>query len=441
MKLDNTEKTTDSGGTSKSRIDFEKGIPEILYKRAGGRCSVPRCKNPTMGPFTEGDGAVNMGTACHIFSAAENGPRGRGGKDAKFISGAENGIWCCNYHGSLIDKAKGKDYSAETLFAWKKLAEARVTKLLNDAPSPLGWVESIAFTEFASSKKLPRISLSRYTLLTGRNESGKSVLMEIAAAVSNAKFGERFMGTKIRKTDGTAELAAFSAEVLYSTVDYHDKKITIIIRNDVLTRMENQVPSLLPPGDIEIILISENSFHKQKHEDDVDFMMRVLNVDKTALFALAKIGTKTIMPGTIEFIAATDSDDEGNSFPVEKENGDPYIELLFTKTGSHPVSFNGLSGSEHKRLIIDMFVSKAREVCKQRLTLLLIDDVVWNFDKSNFANLLTKLSQEDFQSVVTLPSARNKDVLAETDEKLSLQELDYLTPWRLVVVDAFPLRG
>lgn len=437
MKLD-TEKKSDSGDSSKKRIDFEKSVPEILYKRAGGRCSVPRCKNPTMGPFNDSDGAVNMGTACHIFSAAENGPRGRGGNDAKFISSAENGIWCCNYHGTLIDKAKGKDYSAATLFAWKKLAEARVIKQLNDIPSPLGWVESIAFTQFALKKGLPKISLSRYTLLTGKNEAGKSVLMEVAAAVNNAKHGERFMSKKIRIEDGTIEPTTFSAEVVYSTVDYHEKKVTINIINDVLTRNENQIPCLLPPGDIEIIYIFEKSFHKRQHEDDIDFMMRILNVDKTALFALAKIGTKTVMPGKIEFQPAIDSDDDGNSFPIKKDNGKPYIELLFTKIGGHPTTFSALSGSEHRRLIIDMFVSKAREVCKQRLTLLLIDDVVWNFDKSNFANLLTKLSQEDFQSVVTLPSARNKDVLEASNEKLSLKEIDYLDPWRLVVVDAFP---
>lgn len=135
---------------AKKRLDFNKGVPDILYKQAGGRCSVPRCNNPTMGPYYDHEGAVNMGVACHIYSASENGPRGWGGKDPEFIKSEKNGIWCCQYHATLIDKKKGKDYPANVLFAWKKLAEARTLKNMNDTPSPLGWVESIEFTEFVS---------------------------------------------------------------------------------------------------------------------------------------------------------------------------------------------------------------------------------------------------------------------------------------------------
>lgn len=61
-----------------------------------------------MGPYYESDGAVNMGTACHIYSAAAEGPRGQGGKDKAFLESEANGIWCCAYHGTLIDKKKAK---------------------------------------------------------------------------------------------------------------------------------------------------------------------------------------------------------------------------------------------------------------------------------------------------------------------------------------------
>ena len=92
------------------RINFKSNVPDILYRQAGGRCSTPRCKNPTMGPYYDGDGAVNQGVACHIYSASEDGPRGWGDKDENFISSADNGIWCCQYHASLIDKNKGIIY-------------------------------------------------------------------------------------------------------------------------------------------------------------------------------------------------------------------------------------------------------------------------------------------------------------------------------------------
>ncbi|MCP4119332.1 MAG: hypothetical protein GY737_28840 [Desulfobacteraceae bacterium] len=103
-----TNMAKSSTKSGNGRINFNRGVPEILYRKAGGKCSVPRCKKPTMGLFYESDGTVNMGVACHIYSAAENGPRGRGGKRAEFISSDKNGIWCCQYHASLIDKNKGE---------------------------------------------------------------------------------------------------------------------------------------------------------------------------------------------------------------------------------------------------------------------------------------------------------------------------------------------
>ena len=73
-----------------------------------------------------------MGVACHIYSASENGPRGQGNKNSEFLGSEENGIWCCQYHANLIDKNNGVDYPVSTLFMWKKLAEARVLKEMNE---------------------------------------------------------------------------------------------------------------------------------------------------------------------------------------------------------------------------------------------------------------------------------------------------------------------
>ncbi|MYM91418.1 hypothetical protein GTP91_30110 [Rugamonas sp. FT82W] len=434
-------KSTDSpdiaAKTTKNRIDFAKGVRENIFKRVNGQCSVPRCKNPAMVPLASGNTAVNLGIACHIFSAAENGPRGRKGISEDFISSAENGIWCCSYHGSLIDKANGKDYSPETLFAWKKLAEARILKQSNDLPSPLGWVENIEFTEFIEREGLPKIKLSRNTLIMGENGAGKSVLMEMAASISNAEFGQRFFGSTIKTNTGDIRPAMFAATVTYSTVDTHAKKITVEVRNDLLTRTEGSTPCLLAPGDIEFILASSKSGQKRDGEDDVDFMMRVLTVDKPALYALAKIGTKSIMPGEITFFPAVDEDDNGKILPRRKENGERYIELRFRKAGKeHQGTYSGLSGSEQVRLIVDLFISKAREVCKQRLTLLMIDDIICSFDSKNYFTLLNKLSEEDFQSVVMLPPGLHKTTLDYVKNVPHLKDIECLEPWRLEIVDA-----
>lgn len=415
------------------RINFKSGVPDILYRQAGGRCSVPRCKNPTMGPFYEKDGAVNMGVACHIYSAAADGPRGHGGKDASFLSGEENGIWCCQYHASLIDKAKGNDYPATVLFAWKALAEARVLKQMNDRPSPLGWIESIEFLEFPRPGMLPKIALSRHTLLGGKNGSGKTSLMEAAASVSQAKYATRFSGARKRNSKEETESPVTHAKVIYSTVDSLSKELDLRIAGMEITRFDGGLPCLLPPGDLEVIYCSSSDARRLESEDDIDFMMRVLNVDSSALFALAKIGVSVVMPGEIDFRQAKiHSDDDDSTQPKFKDNGKPFYEMRFKKRlGDFFGAFNGLSGSEQSRLILDLLISKAREVSKQRLTLLVIEDFALSLDAANFENLLRCLAAEDFQVLVLLPPAREKDVLDVNNGEQTLQSLEYLVPWRL----------
>lgn len=432
-KISSNNKKTQTPKTSDSdRIDFNHGVPETLYKRAGGRCSFPRCKNPTMGPYYEREGAVNMGTACHIYSAAENGPRGRGGKSSDFISSESNGIWCCQYHGSLIDKSKGVDYPAADLFAWKALAEARALKQLNDSPSPLGWVESIEFTKFPIMETPPKVTLSRRTLIWGEHASGKTSLMEIAASISQSKYAERFVGTVIRDDADTLSPAIFTAKVIYSTVDSLSKELNLKVAGIELTRHDGHIPCLLPPGDLEVIYCSESDLRRMNNEDDIDFMMRVLNVDKSALFALCKIGPSTLIPGEIIFEQSIDDDEN----LIYQDNGKPYFEMKFKKsTNNFPLPYESLSGSEQGRLILDLLITKAREISKQRLTLLLIESLSINFDSYNFEHLLRELDKEEFQVIVSLPPIHENRILkSDINQHKKLEPLDYLESWRLAII-------
>lgn len=407
-----------------SRINFKNGVRETLFKRAEGKCSVPRCKRPTMGPFPENEGAVNMGVACHIYSAAENGPRGRDGKSEDFISSEKNGIWCCQYHAGLIDKKKGDGYPAATLFAWKALIEARTQKKMNDVPSPLGWVDSCAITNFPIKDVSPKLELSRWTLFTGRNCVGKTALLEFVASISNAKYAERFTGYSDRK---------FEAEVIYTTVDDFDKKSQLKIVDGYLSRYENDNICLLPPGDIEVIYSNENELQLLKGEDHIDLMKRVLNVDHAALMTLCNIGTKTLKAGEIKFEQGTvehEWDEDQEEPRVKNENWDPFMELMFKEKGHDKyLSFDQLAKSTRAKLILDLQITKARETAKQRLTLLLVEDYCSNFDKGSFEELLRAIQGEDFQVIVSLPYHLNNEVIAE-DGKL-LQDKDYLSSWQL----------
>jgi hypothetical protein len=374
-----------------------------------------------------------MGVACHIYSAAADGPRGRGGKDANFLSSEANGIWCCQYHASLIDKANGNDYSAHDLFAWKALAEARVLKQMNDRPSPLGWVDSIEFLEFPRPGMLPKIELSRHTLLGGKNASGKTILMEAVASVSHAKYASRFTNRKYKNSNEEVEPDATKIKVVYSTVDSLSKEIELKVLGMEMTRLDGGMPCLLPPGDIEVIYCSRTDIRRPEFEDDIDYMMRVLNVDRSALLALAKIGVSVVMPGEIDFRQAEEYNDEEESIqPKNKVNGEPFYEMRFKmRSRDSCTSFNNLSGTEQDWLILALLILKAREVCKQRLTLLVIEDLVLSLDAANFENLLRCLAAENFQALVLLPPGQEKNLLEVKNDKRTLQPLDYLEPWRL----------
>jgi hypothetical protein len=419
-----------------NRENFQQGVKINLFKQVNGQCSVPRCKKPTMGPFKESEGAVNMGVACHIYSAAKDGPRGQGGKDDIFLASEKNGIWCCEHHSALIDKKQGNDYPANNLFAWKELAEARVLKQMNDIPSPLGWVESVELIKFPVFQNPPKIQLSRFTLLWGANESGKSSLLEMAACISDSRHAERFFSDRISGSGGETVRNNFQARVTYSTVDSLSKEINLNISQNELTRQEGATYCLLPPGDLEVIFCGREDTERRDTEDDIDYLSRVLNLDKSSLFALAKVNRDCIMPGDIYFKQAQDDDEDSDTKrPRFKDNKAPYMELRFKKKSNEfSLSFAALSGSEKERLILDLLISKAREVAKQRLTLLLIEGVINYLDEDNFSKVLKTISEESFQAIVTLPYARETTCIETRYGKTVLKELSYLGNWTLATL-------
>lgn len=423
-----------------NRIDFNRNVPMTLYQMAGGCCSVPRCKNPTMGPDIYSAGAVNMGVACHIFSAAKGGPRGQGDKDANFISSAENGIWCCAYHAALIDKNNGNDYSSGTLFSWKKLAEARTRKKMNDIPSPLGWIERISIDKFPLPRISPEITLSRWTLLYGNNCTGKTALLEFAASISNGKYAERF-------TNNNGDI--FEAVVNYSTVDDFDIELKLNINNDNFKKIKNNQEQLLPPDDLEVIYCDTRDLLLKDHEDHIDLMQRVLNIDKATFISLCSIGTKTLMAGEIKITQGIEEIEDEFSYGETtstknktKLDGSPFYEIFFKSLSKHEIygldgfiNFNCLSTSERNMLVLDLQITKAHEIAKKRLTLLIVESLATNFDTNNFKKLLDSLEKENFQAIVSIPPYLDTKIIEKKSGVTSLFEEDYLRNWKLCFID------
>lgn len=119
----------------KNRDEFTEKTKLQIAKRAGWLCSDPSCRRPTIGSNEAGDGIINVGVAAHICAAATGGPRYEETQTSEQRRSADNGIWMCQFHATLID-ADEKKFTRELLHEWKAQAKKDSWRrvLYNDVP-------------------------------------------------------------------------------------------------------------------------------------------------------------------------------------------------------------------------------------------------------------------------------------------------------------------
>lgn len=112
--------------------DFSKATVEVLWKRAAAMCSNPKCNALTVAPNNT-QGAVNIGSAAHIYGARPGAKRHRADLSTKQLSEITNGIWLCRNCHAIVD-ANESAYPAELLFSWRDQHERQ---LLDKLGKPL----------------------------------------------------------------------------------------------------------------------------------------------------------------------------------------------------------------------------------------------------------------------------------------------------------------
>src|SRR5258708_906258 len=95
--------TPPKGESFKVRDDFDQKTKDVLSKRAGGKCSNPECRRVTSAPHTNHEKAMNIGVAAHITAASVGGPRYDSKLSKEERMSANNGIWLCQFCGTLVD--------------------------------------------------------------------------------------------------------------------------------------------------------------------------------------------------------------------------------------------------------------------------------------------------------------------------------------------------
>lgn len=116
------------------RDDFPTRVKETLAKRAGLRCSNPRCRRPTSGPTVEPENSINIGVAAHITAASPRGPRYDADLDPADRASLDNAIWLCQKCAKLVDSDTDR-YTVQTLRGWKYTAELSALRDLEAAGS------------------------------------------------------------------------------------------------------------------------------------------------------------------------------------------------------------------------------------------------------------------------------------------------------------------
>src|SRR5436309_1835418 len=117
------------------RDDFPLSVKRILAERVNYLCSQPDCRAQTTGPHTKADKRVNVGVAAHITAASPDGPRYDSTLTEVQRRSAENGIWMCQTHGTLVD-ADEEHFAVELLRKWKAQAEAEALQVIGRTARP-----------------------------------------------------------------------------------------------------------------------------------------------------------------------------------------------------------------------------------------------------------------------------------------------------------------
>lgn len=184
--------SSDEGSTGRrAEAEFSPAVREVVAGRSGYKCALPECGRLTIGPGPPGKAEVS-GVCSHIFSAALNGPRGRGGLSPDELKSAANGIWTCGSHAALIDKSKGVRYPAEVLRSFRDLHETRVAHEQGNMTPQASWVQQVCVHSSPIFSPGSTLGLGKVTLITGLNGTGKSVLSQWIAGFGSPSFFEEW---------------------------------------------------------------------------------------------------------------------------------------------------------------------------------------------------------------------------------------------------------
>ena len=228
------------------RIEFPPAVKKLVAERAGLRCSVPSCGQITTGPGAQTDQTANTGMACHIYSAAEGGPRGRGGLSDEELESEKNAIWCCYTHGKLIDTNDGERFPAELLKRWRGFHEARIDRERLGLRTAQGWVDKLVLPNGWLFERGAELSFGQATLLRGDTGVGKTAIADWLAGIAGLPTLDRWQKVPPEYPTSHARLTYYSPELQIGEVEVSTSRVARLLNGVPFPR---PLPDLCPSSD------------------------------------------------------------------------------------------------------------------------------------------------------------------------------------------------
>jgi hypothetical protein len=364
---------------------------------------VPFCSKPTVGPGARAHESANVGTACHIYSASVGGPRGTGGLSATERQQEENGIWCCAYHGRLIDTNRGDRYPAELLKHWKELHKARTEREMAGFATQLGWVHELEIINSVLFRPSSKLQFSKATLIYGDGPVGKSTICEWLAGISLPSALARW-----KKHDHDLRLSYFAPEA---------ETILLSITKKEVHRSLNGKRLLKSPANLRVLYLPEDHprrFRREPGTDDLSWIAGVLDSEPETIKGLCD----DIRIDGHAFCRHMEFRDE-HAAPNEEED-EPgrdgcYLYVAADTDPTKKLPLAALATSEEIAVIVQFAAALARTQARHTPTLLVLDAGGWNWCDSLFDYFAPYFAEQPYQVVLAraeVPKSFGNDVWA-----------------------------
>lgn len=352
--------------------DFSQAVKDLVARRAGHKCSLPKCRQSTSGPAGRGASA-SVGQAAHIYSASPKGPRGSGGLSLAELRAQENAIWCCGNHGRLIDAVGGVDYQPRTLAGYRRLAEARAAvEFGGQKPPGVGWFYGLRLGTAPKVAGDQRLEFGQLTALVGPNGVGKTLVCDCLAGISSRDRWDRWREA--------AKSAPFSFDVEYYDPEPHDVRVALTGTNTTWVRDGSS--RVMVPLPVQVIRHSMTetpklpSKYSRYHKDTVGFLAKAVGVTKATFQSVLPLPETPI------------------SFALQTPNGDSLDVMIPGPDGVHERSYGVLSVTEQRRVRLSMVLAVCEEIAKLHPTLLVLDDFGYIFDEDWRRTVLDELGND-----------------------------------------------